>query len=56
MLGKSRFIPGFAEPLVGAKAGEERKVTPTFPADYPEKSLAGKEALFRRQCAVSGEA
>ena len=46
VLGKSRFIPGFAEPLVGVKAGEERKVTPRFPEDYPEKSLAGKEAVF----------
>ena len=46
VLGKSRFIPGFAEGLFGAKAGEERTVTPTFPDDYPEKSLAGKQASF----------
>ncbi len=46
VLGKSRFIPGFAEGLVGAKAGEQRNVTPKFPDDYPEKSLAGKDAVF----------
>jgi trigger factor len=46
VLGKSRFIPGFAEGLLGAKAGESRNVNATFPEDYPEKSLAGKAAVF----------
>ncbi|RTL71136.1 MAG: trigger factor [Hyphomicrobiales bacterium] len=46
VLGKSRFIPGFAEGLVGAKAGEARNVTAKFPEDYPEQSLAGKDAVF----------
>lgn len=46
VLGKSRFIPGFAEGLVGAKAGEARNVVAKFPEDYPEKSLAGKDAVF----------
>jgi trigger factor len=47
VLGQSAFIPGFVEGLVGAKAGEERTVTPKFPDDYPEKSLAGKDAAFK---------
>lgn len=46
VLGKSRFIPGFAEGLLGAKAGEQRDVKARFPDDYPEKSLAGKDAVF----------
>jgi trigger factor len=46
VLGKSRFIPGFAEGLIGAKAGEKRDVKAKFPDDYPEKSLAGKDAVF----------
>jgi trigger factor len=46
VLGQGGFIPGFEDGLKGAKAGEERTVTVTFPVDYPEKSLAGKEATF----------
>jgi len=46
VVGQSRFIPGFVEGLVGAKAGEERSVAVKFPDDYPEKSLAGKDAVF----------
>ncbi len=46
VLGSGQFIPGFEDQLVGAKAGEERDVNVTFPADYPEPKLAGKEAVF----------
>ncbi len=46
VLGQGGFIPGFEDGLKGAKAGDERTVTATFPAEYPEKSLAGKEATF----------
>src|SRR5215471_10185998 len=42
----SRFIPGFLEGLMGAKAGEERTVNAKFPDDYPEAKLAGKDAVF----------
>jgi trigger factor len=45
-LGAGRLIPGFEEQLVGASAGEERKVEVTFPADYPEETLAGRPARF----------
>ncbi|MDE2619663.1 MAG: trigger factor [Sphingomonadales bacterium] len=45
-LGAGRFIPGFEEQLVGVKAGEERQITVTFPADYPAANLAGKDATF----------
>jgi trigger factor len=46
VLGQGSFIPGFEEGLQGAKAGEERSVVATFPADYPVDTLAGKEATF----------
>lgn len=45
-LGSNRFIPGFEEKLVGIKAGEERNVDVTFPADYYVKDLAAKAAVF----------
>jgi len=45
-LGSGQFIPGFEEQLVGVKAGETRDVTVTFPSDYQEATLAGKEAVF----------
>src|SRR5947209_6984416 len=45
-LGSGRLIPGFEEQLVGAKSGDERQVTVTFPADYPVADLKGKEAKF----------
>ena len=46
-LGSGQFIPGFESQLVGAKKGEARDVTVTFPADYPAKELAGKETIFK---------
>ncbi len=45
-LGSGGFIPGFEDQLVGAKAGEERSVAVTFPADYGAADLAGKPATF----------
>jgi trigger factor len=46
VLGSGNFIPGFEEGLTGARAGEEREVEATFPANYPEAHLAGKTAHF----------
>ena len=45
-LGSGRLVPGFEEQLTGAKAGDERTVTVTFPDDYGAEELAGKEAEF----------
>lgn len=45
-LGKNRMIPGFEEPLVGAKKGEEVTVDVTFPDDYHAEALKGKAAQF----------
>ena len=46
VLGSGSFIPGFEDQLIGAKAGESKDVTVTFPEDYHAKDLAGKEAVF----------
>jgi trigger factor len=46
VLGSGRMIPGFEDALVGVKAGEERIINPTFPADYQNLDLAGKTAEF----------
>lgn len=40
------FIPGFAEQLVGAKAGERRTVSVTFPADFVARDLAGRPGVY----------
>jgi trigger factor len=40
------FIAGFAEQLIGAKAGEHRTVSVDFPADFVTKELAGKKGEF----------
>jgi trigger factor len=45
-LGSGQLIPGFEDQLIGAKVGDEREVKVTFPAEYQEASLAGKDALF----------
>lgn len=45
-LGSGRLIPGFEDQLVGASAGEERTLEITFPEDYPETELAGRDARF----------
>ena len=46
VIGSNRFIPGFEEQLKGAKVGDEKVLTVTFPADYGAAHLAGKEATF----------
>ena len=46
VLGSGSFIPGFEEQLVGAKAGDQRTVTVTFPENYTATHLAGREATF----------
>lgn len=45
-LGSGRFIPGFEEQIGGMKVGEEREIKVTFPENYGQPELAGKEATF----------
>jgi trigger factor len=40
------FIPGFADQLLGARAGDKRTVNVDFPADFVTKELAGKKGVF----------
>ena len=46
-IGSGQLIPGFEDQLVGAKAGDERKVNVTFPDDYPAENLKGKDGDLR---------
>lgn len=46
-LGSGTFIPGFEDQLIGCRAGDEKDVVVTFPADYHAEELAGKEAVFK---------
>ncbi len=50
-IGSGRFIPGFEDQLVGAKAGDDVTVTVSFPDDYGNAELAGKEAVFETHVA-----
>lgn len=45
-LGSGTLIPGFEEQLTGMQKGETREISVTFPADYENKELAGKDARF----------
>ena len=45
-LGANAFIPGFADQLQGAKAGEHRTVTVDFPADFVTPQVAGKKGIY----------
>ena len=40
------FIAGFAEQLIGAKAGDKRTVNLDFPADFVTKQLQNKKGVF----------
>ncbi len=40
------FIPGFADQLIGAKAGDKRTVNVDFPADFVTPQLQGKKGLY----------
>jgi trigger factor len=40
------FVPGFADQIIGAKAGDRRTVNVDFPADFVTKQLAGRKGVF----------
>jgi trigger factor len=46
-IGGGRFIPGFEEQLVGARAGDDVTVEVTFPEEYGNAALSGKPAIFK---------
>jgi trigger factor len=43
---EGKFIPGFAEQLIGANAGDKRTVNVGFPADFVTKELQGKKGVY----------
>ena len=45
-LGGGAFVPGFEDQLIGAKGGEERVLSITFPANYGNADLAGVDVTF----------
>jgi trigger factor len=45
-LGAETLLPGFTEQLTGVSAGETRQVNVSFPADYGNPEMAGKEGVF----------
>jgi len=45
-LGAEGLLPGFTEQLLGVAAGEQRAVKVTFPEDYGNPDMAGKEGVF----------
>lgn len=46
IIGEDRLVPGFEDNLVGLSVGDTKGFDITFPEDYGEESLAGKEAHF----------
>jgi len=46
VIGSNQFIPGFEEQMIGMVPEAEKDVIVTFPENYQEKTLAGKEAVF----------
>ena len=46
-VGSGTFIPGFEDQLIGMAAGETRQVKVTFPSNYTNAQLAGKDAEFK---------
>ncbi len=46
-LGSGNMIPGFEDQLKGAKAGDHLEFELTFPKDYHDEKLAGKNVLFK---------
>ncbi|MBR4036068.1 MAG: FKBP-type peptidyl-prolyl cis-trans isomerase [Oscillospiraceae bacterium] len=45
-IGSGRFIEGFEEQIIGHKAGETFDINVTFPEDYGNEELNGKDAVF----------
>jgi len=45
-LGSDQLIEGFEPQLIGAEAGETRRVEVSFPAEYRAEQLAGKDTVF----------
>ncbi len=49
-LGSGTFIPGFEDQVVGMKAGDQKDIELTFPAEYHAEELAGQPVVFKVKC------
>lgn len=47
VIGAKRLLPVLENAMIGMKKGEEKEVKVKFPAEYSQKELADKEALFK---------
>lgn len=45
-IGSGTFIPGFEDGVIGMNIGETKDINLTFPEDYGNEDLAGKEVVF----------
>ena len=46
VIGSGRMLPDFESGLIGGIAGDEKNIDVSFPDDYQNKELAGKQAIF----------
>ncbi|MED7819348.1 MULTISPECIES: trigger factor [unclassified Francisella] len=46
VIGSGQMIPGFEDGIIGMNKDEQKTITVTFPEDYQNKDLAGKETTF----------
>lgn len=46
-IGSGGYIPGFEDGILGMEKGETKDVPLTFPEDYIEPSMAGKDVVFK---------
>ena len=47
ILGKDYYLAEFSQNLIGAKEGDLKKFTLTYPSNYPDKKLGGKKIDFK---------
>lgn len=46
VIGAGRLVPDFERQLAGVRAGEQKVIQVEFPADYPNRKLAGQKGDF----------
>ena len=46
-LGSNQFVGTFEEQLIGSDKGDEKEITVTFPDEYVNEKLAGRDAVFK---------
>lgn len=54
VLGEGKFIPGFEEQIIGKSMGDLFNIMVTFPVNYANVQLAGKDGLFKTQLLFVG--